>query len=382
MKIMIYCQHVLGVGHFFRTLEVARAMEDHDVVLVTGGGHLNIHLPEHIRQHELPGLMMDGRFNGLHPTDKNKSIDEIKNKRRIQLFGLLNEEKPDIFLIELFPFGRKAFRFELEPVLAYLKEQKKWRCKVVCSLRDILVEKEDRHLYERRVIKTLNQWFDAVLIHSDPKVNRLEETFEPVEQIQIPIHYTGFVAPLPVPDIVDKIKHRKKKSDSQLIVASAGGGNVGGMLLETVASSFSLLKNPTTTELWIFTGPYMEPELKKRLFSFSSGHLRVEEFSSDFVSVLAAADLSISMAGYNTCMNILAAGVPALVFPFHQNREQGSRINKLMKFTQMKEIDKADLKPVRFAELIDAALTQARQTTGMTLNLNGAQETLLSLMEV
>ncbi len=36
MKILVYCQHVLGVGHFFRTLEICRALAGHDVVLVSG----------------------------------------------------------------------------------------------------------------------------------------------------------------------------------------------------------------------------------------------------------------------------------------------------------------------------------------------------------
>ena len=55
----------------------------------------------------------------------------------------------------------------------------------------------------------------------------------------------------------------------------------------------------------------------------------MDRFTNEFLSFLAAADLSISMAGYNTCMNVLAAGVTALVWPFGQNREQRLRGEKL-----------------------------------------------------
>ena len=54
MKVVIYCQHVLGVGHFFRTLEIAGAMKSYDVILVTGGENLDVKFPDHIRQVSLP----------------------------------------------------------------------------------------------------------------------------------------------------------------------------------------------------------------------------------------------------------------------------------------------------------------------------------------
>jgi predicted glycosyltransferase len=55
----------------------------------------------------------------------------------------------------------------------------------------------------------------------------------------------------------------------------------------------------------------------------------VSRFTPDFLSYLEAADLSVSMAGYNTCMNILAAKTPAIVWPFSQNREQRLRAERL-----------------------------------------------------
>ena len=45
MKIVYYCQHVLGLGHFFRTLEICRALEGHEVILVSGGPRLDAALP-------------------------------------------------------------------------------------------------------------------------------------------------------------------------------------------------------------------------------------------------------------------------------------------------------------------------------------------------
>ncbi|MBW1822764.1 MAG: hypothetical protein JRI92_13665 [Deltaproteobacteria bacterium] len=152
MKIIIYCQHVLGLGHFFRTLEIARAMETFDVILVTGGGRVEVRLPDHVRHVKLPGLMMDNNFTGLYSLDPKKSVEDVKLERKKQLLYLVKSENPDFFLIELYPFGRRAFKFELIPVLNFIKDNHRMNCKVVCSMRDILVERKNKLKYESGVM--------------------------------------------------------------------------------------------------------------------------------------------------------------------------------------------------------------------------------------
>ena len=85
------------------------------------------------------------------------------------------------------------FGFELEPLLADIRKGRFGQIRSVCSLRDILVEKKDPTAYEERVIRRLNRHFDALLIHSDPEILRLEETFSRVADINIPVAYTGFI---------------------------------------------------------------------------------------------------------------------------------------------------------------------------------------------
>lgn len=186
------------------------------------------------------------------------------------------------------------------PALDYIKDFKKIKCKVVCSLRDILVEKDNRTKYELRVINVLNKWFDAVLIHSDPQLIKLDSTFSSLDKIKIPIVYTGFVTP--VPD-AEKVKQIRKRAglvkNEHLIVASAGGGNVGAVLLKAAAPAFKTLSLKKNARLYIFTGPYMKDKDKKYLHSFSSSRIRIEEFTRDFVSMLGASDLSISMVNMN-----------------------------------------------------------------------------------
>ena len=124
MKIIQYCQHVLGIGHLFRSLEICRSLSDHEVILVTGGPRVDTNLPAHVREVRLPDLQMNQEFKGLFSSRKNFNLDQIKELRQRRFFNLFEKEKPDVFLVELYPFGRKAFRFELDPVLQAIGDKR------------------------------------------------------------------------------------------------------------------------------------------------------------------------------------------------------------------------------------------------------------------
>lgn len=382
MKIIIYCQHVLGVGHFFRTLEIAGAMESFDVILVTGGGRIPVTLPGHVRQVSLPGLMMDEHFTRLHSVDPLKSVEAVKQERQKLLLDLVKNENPDLFFIELYPFGRRAFRFELIPVLDHIRDNRWMKCKVVCSLRDILVEKKEPAKYETRVIEALNTWFDAVLIHSDPGLIQLSATFSKLDNIKIPMVYTGFVTPVPDPEKVSRIRQETGLTrDGRLIVASAGGGNVGAPLLKAVVRAFNEWSPGQEAMLYVYTGPYMADKDKHDLRSLAGDRIKVEEFTRDFVSLLGASDLSISMAGYNTCMNIVAARVPSLVWPFSQNREQRDRALKIARFAPMTLLSDQDLMPQNLSQLMEKHLGGKTENTLLKLNIHGAFNTVKWIRE-
>jgi len=376
MKVVIYCQHVLGVGHFFRTLEIARAMNSCQVILVTGGGNIDVMFPRHIRHVGLPGLMMDSNFNGLYSVNPQKKVEAVKRARQKLLLDLIKKEQPDFFFIELYPFGRRAFRFELIPVLDFIVQNRRMKCKVVCSLRDILVEKKDIAKYERRVIDTLNQYFDAVLVHSDPKLIRLDSTFSRLEKINIPIVYTGFVTPVPDLEKVQAFRQNAGlNKNGTLIVASAGGGNVGAPLLKAIIQAYQHLSENENIMLNVYTGPYMAEEDKVELHSFSGSRIKIEEFTNDFVSLLSAADLCVSMAGYNTCMNIIAANVSAVVWPFDQNREQRIRAEKIAQFVPMMILEDKDLMIPAFTSILENCLGMQKKNLKSGLNIQGAFNT-------
>lgn len=384
MKVVFYSQHVLGMGHLFRSLALAGGLAPDEVILVSGGRAPEARLPVNVREARLPALSMDAAFQGLH-AENGGDVELVKAARRDTLLALLAREKPDVFLVELFPFGRKKFRFELEPALQACRAMGADRPAVVCSLRDILVERGDAEKYERRVLDALQKWFDLVLVHADPAVQRLDETFPHTDKIPVPVAYTGFVAEKPAPGARERVRAALGLGpDDRLIVASAGGGQVGCPLLTAVLEAFALLQDRTDYHLRMLTGPFLDECDYARLKARSTGLSRatVERFEDRFVDLLAAADLSVSQAGYNTCMNILAARTPALVLPFDANQEQAARAAKLADLGALGVLGNHDLFAPGLAARLAETLTKRPFAHPRRVNLDGAADTAILLRRV
>ena len=373
MNIIFYCQYVWGMGHLVRSLELARALSNHDVTLIVGGQEVEVDLPQHVRLLRLPVLYMDEKFTRLIPGIPGQSVEHIQQERKKTIYSLMEHLQPDFLIVELYPFGRSMFGFELEPLLEDIREGRFGPVKTICSLRDILVEKKDPCAYEERVLQKLNRHFDALLIHSDPGLLRLEETFSRVKDINIPVVYTGFITQQTDPANGSSLRKELAISGGQkLIVASAGGGRSGYRLLTSVIDACELLRDRLPLRLEVFTGPFMENEEFEKLSARTAEGCRIRRYTKRFLDYLYAADLSVSLAGYNTCMNLLVTRVPALVYPYSRQQEQPLRANRFKSMLPMKILDEEDVQPDRLSDQITQMLDQKIILKTLPIDLNGA----------
>lgn len=375
MRIVFYCQHVLGVGHVFRSLEIIKGLKDHEVIMVTGGAEVEFDPPAHMTHIQLPGLMMTPDFKEFIPLEEGVTdVEDVLTRRLKQFKEIMKEYRPDVFLVELFPFGRKKFRFELLPILEGVGFGTWGPCKAVCSVRDILVEKDDMARQVFRVHSMLNPNFDAVLVHSDPKLVRLEETFPGVDGIKPTVHYTGYVARKPKAGAGAALRQELGLRDTPLIVLSVGGGHIGSNLLTGTLNASAILTKTHPHRLCVFTGPYATDEDFARYQAMVADHdwITIKRFTKRFPDYLDAADLSVSLGGYNTTMNLLATGTYGLMYPFLQNREQRMRTTRLEERGIVKMLLDKDLAPKILATHMAQGLD--RTPTPHGLNLDGGAE--------
>jgi predicted glycosyltransferase len=361
------------MGHLVRSLEFARALTEHEVTLIVGGQEVALDIPQHVELLRLPVLYMDEKFTRLIPGDPECSLEQIQDKRQKALKTLFEKKPPDFFVVELYPFGRSIFDFELAPLLEDIRQGRFGSVKCICSLRDILVEKRDPPAYEERVLQKLNEYFDALLIHSDAKFLPLTETFRRFNDICIPVVYTGFITQRADPIAGQRLREELKMDAGQkLILASAGGGRSGFRLLMSVLDACELLRDHQSFRLEVFCGPFMDDEEYERLSARASSGWRIRRYTQRFLDYLSASDLSVSLAGYNTCMNLLATQVPALVYPYSRQQEQPLRADKIKNFLPMKILSDEDLSPDRLSDSFAKMLDQKRTLRTLPIDMNGA----------
>lgn len=393
MRIVHYCQHVLGMGHFFRSLEIDKALVNHEVTLITGGTPLSITYPPHVQVVELPSLSMDEEFGAFIRTDKDgakhvlteQELETIKIQRTLILTETLKALQPDVFLVELFPFGRKQFSFELMPVLELAKQNVFPNMHTVCSVRDILVEKTKQREFEERVLSILNTYFDAVLVHTDPKVITLDATFPRINDITIPIYNTGYITPLPRDISPEAVRESLSIApDTPFILGSIGSGSVHPEIMEQLATASIQLSTTTPHRLLISTGPFMQQDYQARIQQLCAPHphITITNFITDFINHLSAADLSLSMAGYNTTMNLLAVNTYGLVYPFDQNREQRMRSTSLEKLGALKILEQEDMQPDHLSTLLEQYINTPAPPPQHHVDLQGATESVRILEQL
>lgn len=136
-KAMFYCQHVLGMGHLIRSAEIVRALVagGYEVCFLNGGELAEgFTLPDGIKVINLPPIKADAEFRAIHSADGSQNLEAVKAERKKLILETYERQRPDVLVVELFPFGRRKFAFELVPLLEQIQADGR-ATKVVCSLR-------------------------------------------------------------------------------------------------------------------------------------------------------------------------------------------------------------------------------------------------------
>ena len=118
-RVLIHVQHLLGTGHARRMAAVAAACAayGHETTLASGGPALPLKTGT-ARLVQLPALRAtDASFRTL-VDETGAPVDEAwRRRRRAATLALFDEARPDLLIVELYPFGRSMLRDELEPLL-------------------------------------------------------------------------------------------------------------------------------------------------------------------------------------------------------------------------------------------------------------------------
>lgn len=364
MRVMIVVTHLLGTGHLARALTLGRAFAAAgDAVTVVSGGTPVPHFDSAgLTLVQLPPVRSNGTdFTTLLTGDDTPADADYMQARIDALTQTLTRCAPDVVITELFPFGRRILRAEFRALLESAHGQNP-RPLVLSSIRDILAppSKPSKAAFADDMVA---QFYDGVLVHADAEIVALDQSWPVTDRLRPRLHYTGFVAPAPPEDTGDS---------NGTILVSAGGGDVGSAIFAAATEAAALM--PDTPWLCLVGG---DADRRATLAATAPANMRVEPPRPDFRSLLRGALASVSMCGYNTALEVLQTGVPAVLVPFDDGGEveQGLRADALGNQTGITVLRQDALSGAALRDAIEtvrAAPARAPRTQGM----NGAAHTV------
>lgn len=364
--ILFYVQHLLGSGHVRRIALIVRALQQISpltITVVQGGFPIPgvdfgtaqvIQLP--------PARVANAQFNPILD-DTGSPISEPWKHNRARILGQLFQEiAPRILLTESYPFGRRAFSFEIDPLL---EKARQTGTKVLSSVRDILVSSAKPQRVQS-VVDTLQHFYHRVLVHGDPKLIPFEATFAAVDQIAAQICYTGYVANRPKASQSDSPSCDSLSCDSPScdspscvrqpgVVVSVGGGAVGFHVLQAALEARSMSSLNEIPWLLLCGSELPLSDFDRLGQQAADTGIAIERHRNDFSALLRRCVVSISQAGYNTTLDVLSARCRAILIPFAScgQSEQVTRARLLAQQALVQVVEESELTPAAVAGTID-----------------------------
>jgi predicted glycosyltransferase len=385
-RIMTYSQDGLGLGHMRRTNSIAtqflRFCPGATVLTLSdsplGQFFQNSANHDYVK---LPSIVKVGPGN-WRASNLSLPFADVHELRQQLIRSALLRFRPHIFLVDHMPHGAMG---ELLPALAALKEANV-STKVVLGLRDILDAPEvvERRWAVEGAFDAIEQYYDRVLIYGMREVFDMAEQYHFLPTIAQRLCYCGYVCS-PQATKYSKVLRRKllNGSEAKLVVAMAGGGADAYPMMRGLLDALPVVLGRQRCRLVLVAGPFMPAEqradLKRR-----GHHLPVRIFDSvdDSHSFLEAADVVVAMAGYNTSMEILRSGKPAILIPRRgpsAEQRMRARLFATQQWVEMVDPDELGVDTL-VPLLLDCLMREPGRYARQHPDLDGVQETAQQLL--
>jgi predicted glycosyltransferase len=368
-NILMYSHDTYGLGHIRRTMAIAGHLRgpSTNVLILTGSPIAGrFRFPDQVDFVRIPGMIKKTN-DEYHSLSIRIDPDKALAIRTNIILATTQAFQPHLVIVDKEPLGLKK---EMLPTLEWLKNERP-ETMMVLGLRDILDDPEVvcQDWREKNIYSHLEELYDEIWVYGNQAI------YDPVALYQIPasihprVRFTGYIPRKQFSEETRrKLRKRLRKrhriaDDEKFILVTTGGGGDGAEVIEHVLRMFETYPDALPFRALIVTGPFMpqpvRDRLKKRAKRFAIEtlpfHPRLEE-------LMAAADLVISMGGYNTICEILTQHSPALIIPRETpRREQLIRAKRLhreglLDYIPWNEVTPALLRERIFARLKDGEL--------------------------
>lgn len=369
-RILVYSHDTYGIGNIRRMLAICghllEVISDLSILLVTGSSVIDrLRLPDSLDYIRLPGLTRIGRGEYAARALSDDVSEAIRLRSDLILAAAANF-KPDLLLVDKKPMGVKG---ELAAALAYLQAEQP-ETGMVLILRDILDSPEAIiSNWERNGhYDAIGRYYDQVLVLGEKTI------FDPVREYRFPpsvSEKTVFCGYLRKEATESDERREPVRFDAQrkLVLVTTGGGQDGFHVIENYLKGIRNLS--AAVQSVVVCGPELPHRQRLKLQDLAEGnqHLQFYSFSGEMESLIAAADVVVAMAGYNTICEILSFNKRAVVIPrVRPTEEQWIRAERMSRLGFFTTIHPDELTPERLMRALDETLDSSQIATSLNLN--------------
>ena len=352
-RIVIYSQDGMGLGHLRRNTligqQILEAAPDSNILLIADSPVAPFFkLPAGMDFIKLPSIQKigPGQWEATHLRMHGQDVQGL---RIALLRGVLQCYGPDLLLVDHMPVGAKG---ELTPALEVLKQARP-TCSIVLGLRDILDAQEviARVWQTEGAYDALRNYYHRVLIYGSSQVFDACSTYcFPVPALGI--HYCGYVVNGGPVRPASQVRETHHADGRRLVFVSAGGGHDGHPLMLAYIQAIRLLGKRADFLTLMAVGANVPPRIIRELESEAQGlPVQIVSHVEDSLSHIAAADLVVCMAGYNTLSEVLYLKKKALVVPRSgPSAEQRMRTRLFAQRGLIDVLDPSELSPEKLAQ--------------------------------
>lgn len=357
-NILMYSHDTYGLGHIRRSMAIASHLSGKEVnILILTGSPIagRFALPEQVDFVRIPGMIKktNDEYQSLSiRIDPSQALSIRKNI----IIATTKAFKPDLFIVDKEPLGLKR---EVLPTLEWLRQSLP-TTKTILGLRDVLDESSVvcKDWMEKDVYRYLEDLYDEIWVYGN------REIYDPIKEYKIPsslepkICFTGYIPrKQSLKSVRKKIRKRYRILDEDtFILVTAGGGGDGCELLDHYLSMHDFFPTSLPFKSLMITGPFMPKSSREHLKERAKRYgIKSLPFHPRMEQLIGAADLVISMGGYNTICEILSQQTPSLIIPRETPRKE--QLIRAEKLTEQGLLDYLSWKEVSAQLLRDKIFT-------------------------
>lgn len=363
-RYLLYSHDTYGLGHFRRSALLASGLVgadvDNEVLIITGSPRAqSFRLPDRVDTVKLPTATKDAA-GGYQPRKLRSAIDHLVRLRSSLITASVVAYEPDAIIVDHAPIGMGG---ELLPMFDTVSRLDR-RPRMVLGIRDIIddARKVESTWQDDGVWAALDH-YDDVLVYGDPQVPTTAMELGLDRRVRATVTHTGYVAPtMPEP-----------LTDEPFLLVTPGGGGDGQLLLRRFLRAAERGATGGLRSL-VVTGPLLSAARRAELLVKAEElpHVEVIDFSDRMRSLIASAVGVISMAGYNTVVEELAAGTPSMLVPRCQPRlEQHIRASRLAPVSRLHHCPLETMTTRRISDFVESCQHRRAHPADGSLNLSG-----------